>query len=127
MFEWLFPGWSNPLAMTVFVGLRVLLNVALTVLTARSVGRRAPSTLLVGVGTLVSAVMMVLLLRPGVLGYSASFVEFALQLLLVALAGYAAFAAGSKQRRVTTVTIIVGAIALLLFTVPIYGEAFVAP
>ncbi|KTG09146.1 hypothetical protein AUR64_15230 [Haloprofundus marisrubri] len=127
MFEWLFPGWSNPFAMVVFVSLRILLNAALTGLTARSAGRRSPLTLLVGAGTLVSAVMVVLLLRPGGLGYTASFVEFALQLVIVALAGYAVLSTDSKRRRVTTATTIVGALALLLFSVPIYGEAFVAP
>ncbi|QCJ46066.1 hypothetical protein [Haloprofundus sp. MHR1] len=127
MFEWLFPGWSNPLGLTAFVGLRILLNVALTVLAARAVGRRAATTVAMAAGTALSAAMVVLLLRPGVLGYTASFVELGVQLAIVVLGGYVAYVDRSTGRRVVTTTALVAALALLLFTIPLYGEAFVAP
>ncbi|WP_224268141.1 hypothetical protein [Haloprofundus salinisoli] len=127
MFEWLFPEWSNPLGLTAFVGLRILFNVALTALAASAVGRRAPLTAAMAAGTLLSATMVILLLRRGTLGYTASFVEFGIQLAIVVLAAYVAYGDHSMKRRVATATTLVGALTLLLFTVPIYGEAFVAP
>ncbi|WP_224448851.1 hypothetical protein [Haloprofundus salilacus] len=127
MFEWLFPGWSNPAGLAAFVGLRILLNVALTALAARAVGRRATTTAAMAAGTALSGTMLILLLRPGVLGHTASYVELAVQLAIVVLGGYIAYADCSTKRRVATVTALVTALALLLFTVPIYGEAFVAP
>ena len=126
-FELLFPGWSNPLAVAGLVAARALCNCALTVLAARSVGRDAALTRAVAAATVISAGMTVLLLRPDGLGYRASFVELLVQVGLLSLAGSAVYANPTARRAAAAVGVGVVAAALSLFTIPVYGEAFVAP
>jgi hypothetical protein len=79
MLDWLFPNWSDPLRITLFLALRLACNLGLTVTVADRVGRRRPRTVAMATGTLASTVLAVLVLRPGVLGVRASFVEVLLQ------------------------------------------------
>lgn len=127
MLDWLFPNWSNPFGLTMLVGMRILLNTSLTAIVARAVGLRTSLTAAVGTATVLSTVLMVLVLRPGVLGLRASYVEFFVQIILLILAGYTVYVYSSGTRRIVTAVLVVGATALLLFTIPLYGEAFVAP
>lgn len=127
MFESLFPTWSNPFAIAILVLVRTLLNVFLTAIVAHAAGIRATLTAVVAAGTVISAVMMVLLLRPGVLGHAASYVEMSLQVGLIAVAGYVVYTHDSGVHWLVAVIVSLGSIAMLVFTIPVYGEAFVAP
>jgi len=75
MFQWLFPNWSNPLIVTALVGVRILLNVYLTVMVSEFAGRRTVHTATMGLITLLSGVLTILLLRPSGLPHDLSYVE----------------------------------------------------
>lgn len=127
MFDWLFPNWSNPLHLTVLVGMRIIFNGYLTMMVAKAVGLRTLHTAVMGTVTLLSAVSTILLLRQSGLGLNASYVEFLLQVMLIAIAGYVVYSYPSSTRRIVTAIVFIGAAVLLMVMIPIYGEAFVAP
>lgn len=127
MFHWLFPTWSDPAFLTGVVGVRVLLNLGLVAVASSAAGRRSALTITEAVLTLVSAVLTVLVLRPDALGLSASYVEFVVQLAIVGIAGYAVYSNRSASRPVAFVLVSLGALALTLLMIPLYGEALVAP
>ncbi|WP_331233468.1 hypothetical protein [Natronorarus salvus] len=127
MFEWLFPTWSDPTRLAAVVGLRVGLNVCLVVIAASAAGARTRLSVLAGCLTLASAVITVLALRPGGLGLPASYVELLVQMSLLVLVGYAVSTNPSTAESVAYVVVSLGAVALGLLMVPIYGETFVAP
>ncbi|SDM82204.1 hypothetical protein SAMN04487949_2704 [Halogranum gelatinilyticum] len=127
-FDWLFPTWSDPLAIAVFVGLRVLANSSLTLLVARVAGSAAVATKILAGGTALSAVVTVSVLRPGGLGLTASYVELLVQVGLLVIAGYAVYSRPTDRRTgLATALVLVVAALLTLATVPLYGEALVAP
>lgn len=128
MLDWLFPNWSNPLGIALFLALRLACNLGLTATVADRVGRRRPRTVAMAAGTLASTVLAVLVLRPGVLGIRASLVEILLQVSLVGVALVTAYQRPNGWRRVV-VTVSLAVVALLfgLVTIPVYGEALVAP
>lgn len=135
MFEWLFPNWSAPASLAALVGVKLLLDVALTALVAATsaVGESRWSALTVVAAGLavVSTVLTVLVLR-GTLGLGASYVGFLVHAALLVLAGYAVYSTPSSRRRVAvprrvTVPVFLGAIAVALVLIPLYGEATVAP
>lgn len=127
MFDWLAPNWSNPLTVAGLLGARLLLNVYLTVMVAKTVGPRTAATAAMGAFTALSSGLTVLLLRPGGFGPTLSDVEFFGQVLLLAIAGYVVYSSPWNERRFVTVIVIGGATVLLVLTIPIYGERFVAP
>ena len=127
MLESLFPGWSNPIQLTVLVGMRFIFNVYLTIMMAKAVGSRTLHTAVMGAITVVSAALTILLLRQSGLGISASYVEFLLQVVLIAIAGYVVYTYPSGTRRIVTAVVFLGTVVLLIVMIPIYGEAFVAP
>lgn len=125
--ETLFPNWSSPATIAALVALRVGCNGCLVAITARAAGVRTLVTGTVAGLTVFSAVAMVLVLRPGVLGYRASNLELLAQVALLLAASYAVYANPSTGLIVAAAVVLVAATALLLFTIPVYGEAFVAP
>lgn len=127
MLEALFPGWSNPAVLAALVALRISVNGLLVAVVAATVGRDAPATAVSAGAALCSAVLVVTVLRPGGPGLNASYVELLAQLVVLGCAGYAAYS--SREPRRALALGLVGALALLLglYTIPIYGEAFVAP
>ncbi|WP_157971672.1 hypothetical protein [Halorussus litoreus] len=131
MLDWLFPTSSNPGVLATIIGLRVVLNGYLTATIARAAGLRTPLTAAAGVVTLSSAVLTVLIFRPGRPGIYASYVEMVLQVALIGLVTSvlvtSRYSSPSRVERATTVAALVGASLLLLYMVPIYGDALVAP
>lgn len=127
MFEWLFPNWSNPAAIALIVGLRIGLNLAFVALIADGTGITDPFSVVTASLVVLSAAIMILALRPGVLGLQASYVELLVQLSILLLSGYTAYSNPSLARTLLTGLVIVGAIVLSLLMIPLYGEAFVAP
>lgn len=59
MFDILFPNWSNSAALMVLVGMRSLFNVSLTVMVSETIGLRTLHTAVMGVLTLLSAVLTI--------------------------------------------------------------------
>lgn len=127
MFNALFPGWENPGTLAALVGLRVLCNGSLATLLAGSLGPRHPLTTTVTGLTAFSAVLTVLLLRPGGPGLYASYVELAAQFLLFVSACAGLYVQPSARRMALGVALVACAVAASLVMVPVYGEAFVAP
>ncbi|UPV73655.1 hypothetical protein M0R89_14045 [Halorussus limi] len=125
MFDWLFPNWSNPAALTALVVSKVLLNAALTAFVAESTRATSRSALLTAGLTVASTILFVSVLRGGA-GITASYVEFLAQAVLLAVAGRAVYSTPSLRRRVA-VPVFLGAISLALVVIPVYGEATVAP
>jgi len=127
MLESLFPNWSNPLQLAVLVGMRIIFNVYLSITVAKAVGLRTIYTAVMGALTLVSAVLTILLLRQSGLGINVSYVEFVLQAVLIAIAGYVVYSHPSSTRQIVAALVLIGAVVLLVVMIPLYGEAFVAP
>lgn len=127
MFDWLFPNWSNPTFLTALLTVRTLLNASLTTVIADAIGSKSPLTAVAAGVTLLSAVVMVLVLRPGVLGHRASLAELVAQLGLLGIAGYAVYTNPSTQRLVVAGLVSFFALALVVLMIPLYGEATVAP
>jgi len=135
VFEWLFPNWTPAWVVVAVVGLRLLGNLGLTA----AVRGAADDTQTVAVAalTVTSAVLTVAVLR-GDLGQTASHVEFVVQLSLLAIATVAvARGAGTyvftlRGRPIATARSVAAVAAaltlsLLLLSIPLYGEATVAP
>jgi len=127
VFEWLFPNWTNPHVLAGLVAVRTVLDASFTVVVADALGVRSPATAVAIGVTLLSPVVMVLVLRPGGLGHSASLAELVAQLGLLAVAGYAVYVNPSSRRVVVTAALSLAALALAVVMIPIYGEATVAP
>ncbi|MFH5800851.1 hypothetical protein [Haladaptatus sp. CMAA 1911] len=126
MFEWLFPQWSNPTFLAAIVGTRIFINLILTTIVAKATSATSGSTVVMAVLTVLSAVLMVVVLRGG-LGLNASYLEFLLQVTLLVLTGYVVASTCENGRWRVTVAVSLGAIVLLLIMIPLYGEATVAP
>ena len=126
MFEWLFPNWSSPVAVTAVVALRLGLDVALVGLVVWTRGRRSRLAIFGAASTLLSAVAMVWVLRTGE-GRLASFLELGFQVVLIGLAGYATYTEPSRRRWLAFVAVAVPVVVLLVPAVVLYGEATVAP
>lgn len=128
MFESLFPNWSNPAAIAGFVALRFALHCGLVAVVARAVGVRSLPTAAAALLTVGSVAIMVSTLSPGGLGHAATYVEHGATIALLLLAG-GALVAGDRSLPVAGGGVILLALALLagLYTIPLYGEAFVAP
>ena len=135
MFEWLFPNWTPAWVVAVLVGLRLLGNLGLTA--AVRVAADDAAAVTAAALTLTSTVLMVAVLR-GDLGQTASYVEFLLQLSLLGIAAVAVARGDGKRtftllgrptataRSVAAVAALL-ALSLLLVSIPLYGEATVAP
>ncbi|MFB9808235.1 hypothetical protein ACFFQF_25035 [Haladaptatus pallidirubidus] len=82
------------------------------------------STVVATVLTVLSAIILVL---RGVLGLNASYLEFLFQVSFLVLAGYSIHSNPSNVRLRVVGAVSLGTIALLLITIPLYGEATVAP
>ncbi|NHX35532.1 MULTISPECIES: hypothetical protein [Halolamina] len=124
MFDRLFPGWTAPGLLAALVALRTLRNVALTA----SMGEASDSPVAVLVGaalTLASFVLTVGVLR-GTFGLTLSHVESLLQVALLVLAA-AVVRRGDGDGRRRAVVAGVAAVLLYLFSIPLFGEATVAP
>ena len=126
MFEWLFPNWSNPAAVTAVVALRLGLDLALVAIVVRTRGSRSRLAILGAALTLLSGVAMVWVLRTGE-GRAASFLELGFQVVLFGLAGYATYANPSRRRWLAFLAVAVPVVVLLVPAVVLYGEATVAP
>lgn len=120
-----FPGWSNPARIAGLVVGRFLLNCAVAGLVARVL--RSPLAAVAGAAAVVSLALTVGVLRPGLLGIEASYLEAAVQLGVVGLALWVGLAADSRALTLAALLVAVLAVCLLAVSVPIYGEATVAP
>ena len=118
MFEWY--------VVAAIVGVRGFFNVALTLLVARSRSPSSRSAVVATVLTVLSAVLTALVLL-GVLGLNASYFEFLVQVALLIFSGYVVYSNPSSKRAKATLVASLGAVALLLFMIPLYGDALVAP
>ena len=118
MFEWY--------VVAAVVGGRGFFNVALTLLVAKSSSPPSRSTVIATVLTILSAVLTALVLL-GVLGLNASYLEFLLQVALLIFSGCVVYSNPSSRRVKATLVASLGAIALLFFMIPLYGDALVAP
>lgn len=119
----LLPGWSNPVGLLALVAVRLVVNLAVGLLAVRRFG----SVGLLAVGAAVASTAITLaVLRPGGLGLAASRLEALLQLGLIVLAGSLAVRA-DRRLAVFCVVLALVALALLAVSLPIYGEATVAP
>ncbi|WP_227380469.1 hypothetical protein [Haladaptatus halobius] len=126
MFERLFPHWSNPALLAAIAGMRIFINLVLTMIVAKATSATSRSTVAMVVLTVLSAVLMVIVLRDG-LGLNASYLEFLLQVTLLVLTGYIVASNPENRRWRVIVAVSLGAIVLLLIMIPLYGEATVAP
>lgn len=126
MFDWLFPEWSAPGLLALVVALRTLCNAVLTA----SMWDASESRLAVVAGgtlTVATTVLTVGVLR-GAFGLTVSHVESLLQLtLLVLTAVVVARGNGRNRGRNRAVVAAVAAVLLYLFSIPLFGEATVAP
>lgn len=130
MLDW-FSYWNQPAAIALLVGIKIAINAFLTLMVSRTAGKRALRTVVVGVATVLSAVLAILLLGKSGrwtsdLGHIISNVELLLQLSILVVAGYVGYSRPSS-RRIGTALALLGAVLLFLYFIPIYGEAFVAP
>ncbi|MXR42592.1 hypothetical protein GRX01_14755 [Halobaculum sp. WSA2] len=127
MFEPLFPNWSSPAAVAGFVALIALSNVTLVALvaTAPGSGRRLTAVAAaVAVGSVAAAVSV---LRLGGLGNAGGNVELLARFMLILVAGRAVVSRPTAVRIAAGAIAVGGALVLLVVTVPLYGEATVAP
>ena len=126
MFDWLFPGWTAPGLLALIVALRALCNAGLTASMWDASGSRL-AAVAGGVLTAASTVLTVGVLR-GAFGITVSHVESLLQLTLLVLAvAVVARGDGSKRWRNRAVVAGGGAVVLYVFSIPLFGEATVAP
>lgn len=126
MFDWLFPTWTSPGLLTLVVGLRTLCNVGLaaSMWEASDADRAAVAGAAL---TLVSLGLTVGVLR-GSFGLAVSHVESLVQVSLLVLTGaVVARGDGGKRARHWAILAGAGAVVLYLFSIPLFGEATVAP
>jgi len=121
----LFPNWSSPAAVAAVVGLVAASNATLVALIAARTSRPfAAVAAAAGVGSVVTATLVV---RADGLGTAAGNAE------LLARAALILAAVGATLRDRTPLRVAAGAVAvavafgLLAVTIPLYGEATVAP
>lgn len=126
MFDWLFPGWTAPGLLALVVTLRTLCNVGLTAAMWDASGSRL-AVAAGGALTVASTVLTVGVLR-GAFGLTVSHVESLLQVTLLVLAGVV-IARGEASNRWRNRALVAGlaAVLLYLFSIPLFGEATVAP
>ncbi len=126
MFDWLFPNWTSPAFLTLLVALRTLCNLGLTA----SIRDATGSVLAVAAGgalTVASTVLTVGVLR-GAFGITVSHGESLVQLTLLVLAAVVVLR-GEADSRARNLAILAGTAAVLLYlvSIPLFGEATVAP
>ena len=135
MFEWLFPNWTPAWAVAAVVALRLVGNLGLTA-AVRGASDDAETVTTVAL-TFVSTVLTVAVLR-GDLGQTASHVEFLVQLSLLGIAAVAVARGDGKHpftvlgrpaatARSGAVVAAALVLSLLFVSIPLYGEATVAP
>lgn len=120
-----FPGWSNPLGIAALVTARFVVNCSVSGLAARTF--RSSVAALAVAGAVLSLLLMIGVLRPGLLGIRASYLEAAVQLGLVLLAVTTAVVSDSRGFTVAAAALALLGLGLLAVSLPIYGEATVAP
>ncbi|MFW5935171.1 MAG: hypothetical protein ACOCQL_04910 [Halolamina sp.] len=126
VFDWLFPGWTGAGLITLIVTLRTLCNVGLTA-AVREASDSALAVVAAAALTCASLVLTVGVIR-GAFGITVSHVESLIQVTLLVLAGVVvARGDGSKRGRNVAVLAGAGAVVLYLFSIPLFGEATVAP
>ncbi|WP_053947494.1 hypothetical protein [Halolamina sediminis] len=125
MFDWLFPGWTAPGVLTALVVTRTLCNLGLTA-AIREASESVLGVVAGGALTVASTVLTVGILR-GTFGITVSHVESILQLALLMLAGVVVLREGSTRGRSWAILAGAGAVLLYLFSIPLFGEATVAP
>lgn len=126
MLDWVFPGWTAPELLALIVTLRTVCNVGLTT-SMWDASRSALAAVAGGALTVASTVLTVGVLR-GAFGLSVSHVESLVQLTLLGLAAVVvARGDPSEQWRNRAVIAGVGAVLLYLVSIPLFGEATVAP
>ncbi|GAB7013647.1 hypothetical protein [Halolamina salina] len=125
MFEWLFPGWTSPGLLTALVVARTLCNLGLTA-AIREASESAVAVAAGGALTVATTTLTVGVLR-GTFGITASHVESLLQLALLVLAGVVVLREGGTRGRNWAILASAGAVLLYLFSIPLFGEATVAP
>jgi len=119
---------ESPLATpgVAFFGIRIALDVGLVALAADAVGVRAlPAVVAAGL-TLVSAGAIVAI-GTGAGRIRASYADVLAQVLVFPVVALAVLAAPSTLRVAALAVLGVPAAALVLYSVPVYGDAFVAP
>lgn len=124
MFDWLFPGWTSPWLLTAIVALRTLCNVGLTVAVRDATEISLPVAAAAAL-TVASTVLTVGVLR-GTFGLSVSHVETVVQVVLLVLAGIIVSRSNGPGRS-RAIVAGAGAVLLYLFSIPLFGEATVAP
>ena len=135
MFDWLFPTWTPSWAIAAVVALRLLGDLGL--LAAVRVAGDAAESVAVAALAFCSTVLTVAVFR-GTLGQTASHVEFVVQLSLLGIAAVAVrrgagertlAIAGRPAATARSLALVAGilAFALLVLSIPLYGEATVAP
>ncbi|MBP1921035.1 hypothetical protein J2751_000018 [Halorubrum alkaliphilum] len=127
MFDALFPNWTNPEAIAVLIGLRLVCNVAMLAYVAHVAEVRSGYTATMGGLVAFSTVATAVLLTTGWGGQPLSYVELVSQVLVLGLSGYVALRVDPSPASVALLLAWPGAVLLLLAMVPVYGEAFVAP
>lgn len=126
MFDWLFPTWTSPGLLALVVGLRTLCNVGLTASMREASG--ADRAVAAGAAlTLASLGLTVGALR-GSFGLAVSHVESLVQVSLLVLTGAVVLRGnGGKRARDRAILAGAGAVVLSLLSIPLFGEATVAP
>ena len=117
--------WSNPAAIVALLGARTLSNLILAVVINDATKPLRRYTLAAVALTLCSAVLMFLVVSDR--SESADVYEVATQLLLLVFATWAVSKDMSTPRLIGLMVGVVGAGGGLLVTIPVYGEATVAP
>ena len=121
----MFPGWSNPAGLVALVAARFVVNLSASLVAARAL--RSPFPAIAVGGAVVSLLLAVAVIRPGLAGIRASYVEALLQFGIVALTVYAGYTSSSRWVTVAAAAVALLALAGLAVSLPIYGEATVAP
>ena len=126
MFDWLFPTWTAPGLLTLVVALRTLCNGVLTA-SMWDASRSRLALVAGGALTIASTGLTIGVLR-GTFGLTVSHVESLVQLSLLVLAAIVvAVGEGSSRSRNRAIVAGVAAVLLYLFSIPLFGEATVAP
>jgi len=127
VFEPLFPNWSSPAAIAGFVALVAASNAALVALVATASWGDRRRTALAATVAVASVAAAVSVVRVGGLGTVGGNAELLARLVLILAAGHAVVSRPTAVRIAAGAVAVGGALVLLVFTVPLYGEATVAP